>query len=338
MTRRRLAALVLVLGLVLLAATARAGDAESGAPAAKPSLEEARARLEVPPRWFESVAVSYDTREPWKEARHEVRRLLGGGTDQARQGMKLTYLYFQKNDIDDGHEYPLYLLLGGEVAWALEVYEKRLASRPSGPTHEYLALASCYQHFGEYEKAFAWLETAVARLPEPPWAIPRKADIESHLGSLHAALGNTVEAEEHYRNAIGLYPESKQPYGRHLLKQQAMGVQAKLELLEHRALDLTQIHDGTYTGTSLGYCGDVEATVAVGGGRIASIEIDHREDIDQGAARIIPRRIIAAQSLAVDAITGATATTNAVIGATFLALKQAGLGAGSAGSRETGGE
>ena len=78
--------------------------------------------------------------------------------------------------------------------------------------------------------------------------------------------------------------------------------------------------------------------MTVRGGKIADIEIDHREDIDQGATRIIPQRIIAAQSLAVDAITGATATTNAVIGATFLALKQAGLGAGSAGSPETGGE
>jgi len=282
--------------------------------------------------------VSYDTREPWKEARHEVRRLLGGGRDQARQGMKLTYLYFQKNDIEDGHEYPLYLLLGGEVVWALEVYEERLASRPSGPTHEYLALASCYEHFGEHEKALAVLETALARLPEPPWDVPRQADIESYLGSLQAALGKPVEAAGHYRSAMALYLASKQPYGRRLLKKQAMSVQAKLELLEYRVLDLTQIQDGPYTGTSLGYCGDAEATVTVRGGKIADIEIDHREDIDQGATRIIPQRIIAAQSLAVDAITGATATTQAVIGATFLALKQAGLGAGPAGSPETGGE
>jgi urocanate reductase len=117
-----------------------------------------------------------------------------------------------------------------------------------------------------------------------------------------------------------------------------MSVQAKLELLEYRTLDLTHMKDGAYTGTSLGYCGDVEATVTVRGGQIANIEIEHREDIDQGATRIIPQRIVAVQSLAVDAITGATATTDAVIGATFLALKQAGLGAGPAGSPETGGE
>jgi uncharacterized protein with FMN-binding domain len=338
MKKIRLAALALAFGLLLSAAIAWAAGGGSGETAEKPSLEEALAGLEVPPPWFESVTLSYDTREPWEEARHAVRKLLGGNTDQARRGMKLTYVYFQKNDIDDGHEYPLYLFLGGEFAWALEVYEKRLATRPSGPTHEYLALASCYEHFGEFEKAFALLETALARLPDPPWDIPRRADIESHLGSLHAVMGNTVAAAEHYRRAIGLYPESKQPYGRHLLKKQAMSVQAKLELLEYRTLDLTQITDGTYTGASLGYCGDLEAAVTVRGGHITSIEIDHREDIDKGAARIIPERIVAAQSLTVDAITGATATTNAVIGATFLALKQAGLGAGPAGSYETGGE
>jgi uncharacterized protein with FMN-binding domain len=252
--------------------------------------------------------------------------------------MKLTYIYFQKDDIDDGHEYPLHLFLGGEYAWAVEVYESRLASRPSGPTHEYLTLASCYQHFGEYEKALALLETALAKLPEPPWDIPRRADIESRLGSLHAAMGNTAEARKHYREAIRLYPESKQPYGRHLLKKQAMGVEAKLELLEYRTLDLTRIQDGTYTGSSLGYCGDVEAVVTVSGGKITNIEIDHRDDIDQGATRIIPERIVAEQSLAVDAITGATATANAVIGATFIALKQAGLGAEPTGSHENSGE
>jgi uncharacterized protein with FMN-binding domain len=337
-TRSRLAAPALAFGLLLSAAIAWAVGEGPGERAEKPSLEEALAGLEIPPPWFESVTVDYDTQKPWKEAREEVRKLLGGDRDQARQGMKLTYMYLQKNDIGNGHEYPLYLFLGGEVAWALEVYERRLAPRPSGPTHEYLSLASCYQHFGEYEKTLALLETALTKLPDPPWDIPRTADIESQLGSFYVAIGDTAKAKEHYRSAIALYPTSKQPYGRHLLKKQAMSVQAKLEILEYRTLDLTQINDGTYAGTSFGYRSDIQATVTVHGGKITHIEIDHEEDIEQGATRIIPQRIVAAQSLAVDAITGATATANAVIGATFLALKQAGLGTEPAGSHETGGE
>jgi uncharacterized protein with FMN-binding domain len=282
--------------------------------------------------------VDYDTSKPWKEAREEARRLLGGAADQARQGMKLTYLYLQKGDIGDGHEYPAHLFIGGEIAWALQVFEQRLASKPTGPTHEYLSLASCYQHFGEYEKAFAVLETALAKLPNPPWDIPRKADIESHLGGFYVVIGDTVKAKEHFRSAIELYPTSKQKFGRHILKKQAQHVQAKLEILEYRSLDLTQLQDGTYTGASLGYKGDVTATVTVIGGKITDIAIEHTEDIDQGATKIIPQRLIAAQSLEVDGITGATATTNAVIAATYLALKQAGLGGEAAEPQEMGGE
>ena len=296
---------------------------EAAVPSKRTSLKKALAELKVPPGWFKSVTVRYDTNKPWKEARLHIRKLLGGG--QAREAIKITYLYAAKGDMGDGHELPLYLFLGGEHVWALVQFEKRLSTKPEGQTHDYLCLASCYAHFGEYRKALAVLDMALARLPKPPWRTAREADVHSHIGDIYAEMGGTARATKHYGKAIELYPASKQPWGRHLLKKQAARVQAKLDILSLQSLDLKKLPDGTYVGASLGYKGDVKVTVTLQKGRIADIKVEHKEDIERNATKIVPQRIIEAQGLKVDAVTGATTTSNALIAATFEALKKAGL-------------
>ncbi len=111
MTGCRIVSLALTAGVLASVVDAGRASEGEGKKCETPSLKEAREKLKVPPSWFESVSVRYDTRKPWKEARGEIRRLLGGDGDMVRQGMKLTYLYFQKHDIGDGHEYPLYLFV-----------------------------------------------------------------------------------------------------------------------------------------------------------------------------------------------------------------------------------
>ncbi len=325
MTKPTVLTLALAAGVVASGARSALGLQGRGARRARPSLQEALDKLQVPPAWFEWTRVSYDTRKPWKEARRQVRRLLGGNRQMARQGIRLTYLYVQKRDIGNGHEYPLYLFIGGEYAWALKEYKKRLEPKPTGPTHEYLAFASCYEHFGEHDKARETLETALERLPPPPFRIARRADVEAHLGWHYEVTGKDNEARKHYRESFRLYPLSRQKYGRHLLKKKADGVKARLDMMEYKALDLKNLRDGTFEGSALGYKGDVKTIVTVRGGKIADIKVEHKEDIDQGATKIIPKRIIDEQTLAVDGITGATATANAIVTAAFKALKQAGL-------------
>ncbi len=298
---------------------------EASKKSAKPSLKKALARLNVPPNWFKSVEVRYDTKKPWKEARLHIRKLLGGDQTRAREAIKITYLYARKGDMGNGHELPLYLFLGGEYVWALVQFEKRLSPKPEGHTHEYLCLASCYAHFGEYKKALAVLDVALKRLPKPPWRTAREADVHSRIGDIYAEMGDTAGATKHYGKAIELYPTSKQPWGRHLLKKQAARVQVKLDILAYQSLDLKKLPDGAYAGASLGYKGDVKVTVTLQEGRIADIKVEHKEDIELNATKIVPQRIIEAQGLKVDAVTGATTTSNAVITATFEALKKAGL-------------
>ncbi len=297
-----------------------------------PSLEAALAALKIPPDWYNSVEIRYDTSQPWKEARLEIRRLLGLGGQACREAIKLTCVYRDKNDIGDGHEYPMYLYMGGEYAWATRAYEEftggLLANPDSGDhVHAFLCLASCYSHFGEFRKALDTLNTAMTRLPSPPWRIARQADIHDSFGDLYARMGDAAKAKRHYAEAARLYPASNQPYGRHLLKRRAAKVQSKLDLLDHRSLSTATLRDGAYRAKALGYSGDkdVAVTVTIRSGRIADIQIDHAEKIDQGATVLIPQRIIAEQSLDVDAITGATVTCDAIRDGVFRALKQAGL-------------
>ncbi|MCU0918250.1 MAG: tetratricopeptide repeat protein [Planctomycetes bacterium] len=313
----------IVLWLALLGLLAARADSAEPTANAKPSLEEALAQLQVPPAWFDEVKVEYDVNRPWKEARLEVRRLLS--LNQNREAIKLTVLYVRKGDIGDGHEYPMYLYMGGEYAWAVQEYRQRLASQPKGYTHEYLCLAACYRHFGRYADALALLDVAAQRLPDPPWRIAQEADICDYRGDLYAEMGDFAQARQQYEKAIALYPTSDQPYGRHLLHRRAAKVQSKLDLLAMAAIESAALRDGTYVAKSLGYVGDLTVTVTIRAGKIADIRIQHEEKIDQKATTIIPQRIIAAQSLKVDGITGATVTYDAIIDGALQALRKAGL-------------
>jgi uncharacterized protein with FMN-binding domain len=292
---------------------------------ATPKLDDALKQLRVPPEWFDEVKSDYNTNTPWKDARLHIRKLLSEGKN--REAIKLTYIYHvvQKNGSADGHEYPMYLFLGGERAWATKVYAERLAPKPKGQTFEYCALASLYSKFSEHSKAIQTLNDALEQLPDPPWRIGNMANIHENLGDVYAEMGDLEKAKEHYREAIRLYPTSDQPYGRHLLQRHVDKIQSKLDLLVRKTLDLAKLKDGTYKGVGLGYAKDIEAAVTLKAGRITDIQLRHEEKIDQGATITVPKQIIERQSLEVDAITGATITVQAIVEAVYGALQKAGL-------------
>jgi fumarate reductase flavoprotein subunit len=85
------------------------------------------------------------------------------------------------------------------------------------------------------------------------------------------------------------------------------------------------LRDGQYQDQALGYAGDIGVTVVIREGKIADIQLKHEEKIDQNACVLIPQRIIAAQSLQVDGISGATVTKEAIVDGVYQCLKKAGL-------------
>ena len=84
---------------------------------------------------------------------------------------------------------------------------------------------------------------------------------------------------------------------------------------------------GTYTETAKGFGGDVTVTLEVTEKAIEKVEIkgdDETENIGSFAVEMLDDRIMEAQSPKVDALSGATVTSNAILAATKKAMKDAG--------------
>ena len=76
-----------------------------------------------------------------------------------------------------------------------------------------------------------------------------------------------------------------------------------------------QLQDGTYTGSGTGFRGETNVTVTVAGGKISDITIDSYQDDEQFFGRAestIIQEIIANQSVNVDAVSGATYSSNGI--------------------------
>jgi uncharacterized protein with FMN-binding domain len=81
--------------------------------------------------------------------------------------------------------------------------------------------------------------------------------------------------------------------------------------------------DGKFTGSTIGYSGEVVVTLTFSNGRIEDVKIGHEESMDLGACEVLARRIVDLQTPNVDAISGATVTSEAVVEAAFTAYENA---------------
>ncbi len=84
---------------------------------------------------------------------------------------------------------------------------------------------------------------------------------------------------------------------------------------------------GTYSGSAVGFGGEIKVSVTVDADKIVSINVlEHQETngIGSTAVDLLPQRMIQAQSTAVDTISGCTASSNALITAVEEALVAAG--------------
>ena len=100
-------------------------------------------------------------------------------------------------------------------------------------------------------------------------------------------------------------------------------MQANLEQmadLEIQNVDLTKIPDGTYAGSCKVFPISVKVDVTINNYKITRIElVEHRNG--QGTpAEIIPDKVVKAQSLEVDIVTGATYSSKAILKAIENAL------------------
>lgn len=84
--------------------------------------------------------------------------------------------------------------------------------------------------------------------------------------------------------------------------------------------------DGTYSGSGEGKVGPVKVSVSIGKGKIIEVTVlEHEETpgLSDSSIKEIPEAIIKAQSVEVEAISGATMTSNAIIQAVIESLEKA---------------
>lgn len=88
-------------------------------------------------------------------------------------------------------------------------------------------------------------------------------------------------------------------------------------------LDLSAVADGTYTGSGTGLRGTTTVSVSVAGGKITDIQVVSYEDDQQyfeRAESTMVSEVLAAQSLGVDTVSGATFSSNSILEAVANAL------------------
>ncbi len=89
---------------------------------------------------------------------------------------------------------------------------------------------------------------------------------------------------------------------------------------------LQKYKDGTYTGVGRGYMPGLQVQVTVKNSKIASVEIVSSNETPRFAQmpfEIIPQKIVSSQSVSVDAVSGATRTSEGIMMAVEDALSQA---------------
>lgn len=149
-----------------------------------------------------------------------------------------------------------------------------------------------------------------------------------HIG--YVAAGNACRQAAMYREALAYYQKAvraplpaRQNNDSTRARQQAQEAIETIRLFE--MLDLNEISNGVYSARSTAFNGPLHVEVKITDKRIESVRVTkHREKQFHMAIEETPRQIVRKQTVkGLDAVTGATITSEAIISATATALAQA---------------
>lgn len=199
-----------------------------------------------------------------------------------------------------------------ECYWMLG--SKTMAVRQLAKADRYYSVAAIklWSDMGEFSKAVS-LADEMARAGAPAVA--------------YLVAGDACRLHHRYKRAVAYYEK--------VLKVPAVGrrkehiqkthkrARASIEAVNvFDALNLLRIPNGTYKASSIAYEAPLEVEVVVRKGRIESVRVTkHREKQFYSSITATPRQIVEKQGVkGVDAVTGATITSEAIINATAKAL------------------
>jgi tetratricopeptide (TPR) repeat protein len=173
-------------------------------------------------------------------------------------------------------------------------------------------LIKLWADMGEFDKALALAEQKAAA------GMPTIAYLTA--GDTCRLAGRYFEALAYYRKVLAV----KEDFGREGdIKKDRERARASMEAIGlFDTLDVGRVPDGVYTADSIAYAGLLYVEVTVRGGRIEGLRVTrHQEKQFYSALTETPAQIIRKQGVkGVDAVTGATMTSEAILNATAKAL------------------
>lgn len=142
-------------------------------------------------------------------------------------------------------------------------------------------------------------------------------------GDASRLAGRFKEAVAYYQKVLDTPPMTKRENAAETYKKRAQANLDAVKLFE--LCDVKKVPDGVFTAGSLGYAGDIVVEVTVKTGRIEAVQVKrHEEKQFYSALTDTPRQILEKQGVkGVDAVSGATITSEAILNATAKALAKA---------------
>ena len=310
------------------------------------------------PDWWDSVPLKYPRfldlswssppRGVWNNQRYlgqYVWDVINSNPDKWKGGVRLMHHVLAENQdrpetrqramIELGRMYNNLLQDYGRAAFW---WRQAGVDKSERASQNAIHLAECYAKLGCKKMALELL----AKIPPHFTTIKALADMGEIDGALRLAdanlqgpyadiaciyAGDACRVSGQYKKALQYYdkllalPVSGRMWKRiERNKQRARANVEAIKLFE--MLDLARVPDGSYRAGSLGFKGQVNVEVVVKSGRIASVRVtQHHEKQFYSALTDTPRQIVEKQGVkGIDAVSGATITSEAIINATAKAL------------------
>ena len=313
----------------------------------------------TPPDWWDATPLTYPPTldldwpmradGPW-DARKNVGQyiwdVINPNPGRWKEGIKLVnYLMIRhKNDEEKlirsmetlGHMYHNLM-----EDWARAAFWWRTCDRYGGYV-DLVSLAHCYGKLGSKDMAVEVLSEIGSDYTRHGVVIKLWADLGEFDKALALAkqkaadgmptiayltAGDTCRLAGRYKEALAYYQRVLTAAGdtgrEGDVKKDRERAQASIQAIKlFDTLDVAQVADGVYTADSIAYAGPLYVEVTVKGGRIESVRVTrHQEKQFYSALTDTPGQIVQKQGVkGVDAVTGATMTSEAIINATAKAL------------------
>ena len=309
------------------------------------------------PDWWGSVPLSYPKtldltwKKPPKGSDWDTRKNVGQylwsvineNPGRWKQGAKFMHHVAEVNKNRADPQTKAWNALGHIYADLLQDYARGAYWWEKGGGQNVVGLADCYWRLGNKEMAVEKLGRvsfdgdrygSAIRLwadmgePKRAMALAESSAKRGNPAGAYLSAGNVSRLYGDYDLAIKYYERvlAVPAQGKRDWKFQKDLARSGIETIRvFEMLDLTKIRNGTFEGTSMSFAGNLTVSVIVANSRISAVKVIQNKDKQfYSAIKETTEKIVKQQSLRnIDATTGATVTSDAIVNATAKALAEA---------------